>query len=151
MPGEIHPWKGYSPQNFVKPVAIACDPVSNVWVVDNGYSPALVQEFASGGVTFITQWYATSNTPKYPANCVANGMAVTVDGSGNDVVYVSDIANQTVNVYTANGILMRQWPNPHGYYEFQPFYPSCIAFDTAHNLVYVGDQNNSTIEFWNAP
>lgn len=152
-PAEIHPWKGYSPQNFIKPVAIACDKNGNVFVADNGYNPTLIQEFASGGVTFLNQWYCTPG-------CVANGMAVSTDGSGNEYVYVSDMFYQQVEKYlnvippsTPNtpygGNYVEKWGNPHGPHEFQPFLPSCIAFTSIPNYIYVGDQNNNTIEIWN--
>ena len=138
-PGPIHRWKGYSPNNFVKPTSVAIDPTGNIWVGDDGYNPALLSEFASGGVTWITQWQGVPG-------CVANGMAVTVDGSGNDLVYVSDIANQQVEEYDHNGNILRLWKDPHSPHEFQPFGPSCIQIDTANNQIIVGDQNNDTVE-----
>ncbi|HUO58857.1 MAG TPA: hypothetical protein VMV05_11840, partial [bacterium] len=141
--GWVHRWKGYSPNNFIQPTAIAIDNYGKIWVADTGYNPNYIEEFDSGGTTWITQW------PTIP-NCVANGMAVTsVVTAGpvtTDYIYISDIANQLVEEYDQNGNLIREWGNPHGPHEFQPFKPSCIALDTTNNQIIVGDQNNDTIE-----
>lgn len=141
-PCPVHPWNGYSPNNFLKPSHLACSPIGtndNIWVADTGYNPSLISCFKSSGVTWVTQ-FATI------PNCVVNGMAVTVDSGGNDVVYVSDSANQLVEEYDHNGNLLRSWGNPHGPHQFNPFKPSAIAIDTNNGHILVGDQNNRTVE-----
>ena len=131
----IHRWKGFAPYNFIKPTVVACDSARNVYVADVGYSPSLIQEYSSGGVTFLGQWYTVPG-------CVVNGMAV--DGSGN--VYISDKGNGLVEEYDPTGNLLRSWGDPHGPHEFQAFLPSCIALDTVNNQIIVGDAINETIE-----
>jgi len=140
--GPIHKWPGYSPNNFKKPTVVGNDSAGNIWVGDAGYNPNYVEAFQSGGTTWISQW---STVP----GCVINGIAATITG-GVTYVYVSDIGNSMVEEYqqvnSGQANLVREWGNPHGPHEFQPFKPSCITLDYFDNYIIVGDQNNDTVE-----
>jgi hypothetical protein len=151
-PGNIHRWKGNGTNNFKTPVAVACDAVSNVFVGDNGYTPAIIQEYSSGGVSFLGQWTISPNGPN---KTVINGMAL--DPANRNHIYVSDLGNSLVVEYDITNLdtnvvpVMRTWSNPHGPRELQLFGPSCIALDDTDGLIIVGDQNNETLEVWTAP
>jgi hypothetical protein len=140
--GPIHRWPGYSPNNFKKPTCVNNDSAGNIWVGDAGYGPNYVDAFQSGGTTFISQW---STVP----GCVINGIAATITG-GVTYIYVSDSGNSMVEEYqqvsATQANLVREWGNPHGVHEFQPFKPSCITLDYLDNYIIVGDQNNATVE-----
>ncbi len=142
--GPIHRWPGYSPNNFKKPTVVCNDSAGNIWVGDAGYGPNYVDAFQSGGTTFISQW---STVP----GCVINGIAATITG-GVTYVYISDTGNSMVEEYqqisATQANLVREWGNPHGVHEFQPFKPSCIALDPLDNYIIVGDQNNETVELF---
>ena len=132
----IHRWKGNGTNNFVKPVAVACDASGNVFVGDRTSATASqVQEYSSGGIAFMGIWSTI-------ASCQINGMVV--DSSDN--VYISDSGNNLVEEYSSTGTLLREWGDPHGPREFQPFKPGAIAYDSVHSEILVGDQTNDTIE-----
>jgi hypothetical protein len=151
-PGNIHRWKGNGSNNFKKPYSIACDSIGNVFVGDNGYNPPIIQEYSSGGISFLGQWNVN---PSGAVSCFINGMAL--DPGNPDHIYVSDLANSLVAEYDITSLstnvvpLMRTWTNPHGPREFQPFGPSCIAVDDSDGFIIVGDQTNETVEVWAGP
>lgn len=146
-----HRWNGISSGTpFIKPVAVVVDDFDNVYVGDSGYTPSIVQEYSSGGTTILGSW-------KLQPNCIINGLAV--DSLGD--FYVSDIygaattAGGNVEEYHINSFnsatLVREWGDPHGVHEFQPFYPSCIALvqpsgvPVVPSFIIVGDTNNDLL------
>jgi hypothetical protein len=157
--GPFHAWSGNSgaafangflPVAFVSPYAVACDASTpaTVYVGDNGYSPAVVEEFASGGTT-ITGGFKTVK------GCVIHGIAV--GPSPNYLVYVSDagggVGNGQIEIYSNGtgayaalpvGTLLSAVSNPQGYSEAATFDPTGIGFD-ANGYIWVGDATNRQI------
>jgi hypothetical protein len=134
----LHRWFGtagvtfgsFVSYKFKSPYAVTTDTASppNVWVGDTGYSPSVIEEYASGGTTIIAAW------PALPG-CVVHGLAVN-PGTGN--VYVADSGNNLVEVYTPTGVLVTEWGDPGpAAHEATPFSPSCIGFSGTY--VFVGD------------
>ncbi|HVM31806.1 MAG TPA: hypothetical protein VMU88_01615 [bacterium] len=133
-----HYWDGSSSTKpFIKPVALACDSSGNVYVGDAGYSPSVVEKWASGGTTVLGMWNLAQGA-------VINGLAV--DNNGN--FYVTDTGNGgKVEEYTINSstsaTLVRSWGGP----AILPktMIPSSIqlimAGSTLVNII-VGDNNN---------
>jgi hypothetical protein len=147
-PGLYHRWNGSaSNYTFKKPVALACDVNSNVYIGDAGYTPSVVEEYSAGGTTLIGQW-------KLIPNCLLNGLAV--DSLGD--FYVSDLNNggqvEEYQIVSSTSVgLVRSWGVPVGSpHEFLPFAPSGIAliqpYQTAvppTNII-VGDTNNDLLQ-----
>lgn len=123
---------------FKQPYAVTADTASpaNIWVGDNGYSPAYVEEFSSGGTTISMAWPTISG-------CVIHGLAVNPT-SGN--IYIADSGNNVVEVFSPQGVLLTEMTNPTpSAHELSPFSPSCIAFDS-NGYAYVGDRGNDFID-----
>ncbi|HTC19550.1 MAG TPA: hypothetical protein VK859_01785 [bacterium] len=113
---------------FKSPYAITTDTADNVWVGDTGYSPSVIEEYASGGTTILGAW------PTLPG-CIVHGLAVN---SGTGDIYVADSGNKLVEVYTPTGSLVTEFGDPGpAAHEATPFSPSCIGF--SGNYIFVGD------------
>ncbi len=139
----LHRWYGwagvpfgtFTSVVFKSPYGIACDASNNVWVTDVGYSPSMIQEFASQGTTIIN---AFSTIP----GCVAQGIAVN-STTGN--IYIADSGNHLVEVYSPSGTILTEWGDPGpAAHESVPFSPSCIAFTGTY--AFVGDNANNFID-----
>jgi len=149
---------GFTSVTFKSPYAVALDNavVPNVWVGDNGYSPAVVQSFSSGGTT-ITGGFTL------PPGCVVHGIAVAPVGATNTgaqniggYIYVADAGNNQVEIFAPGpvpplGTLVSILTSPHSVSEGgAAFSPSCIGFfinppATLADL-WVADTTNAFIE-----
>ncbi len=139
-PAWEHRWNAStSSKPFIKPVAVVCDSSNHVYVGDSGYSPSIVEEWESGGVSLIGMWNLTSG-------CVLNGLAV--DNNGD--FYVSNTGGSKVEEYkissSSSASLLRAWGKPPSI--ALPWTPSAIALimtgATLNNIV-VGDTNNDLL------
>lgn len=122
---------------FRQPYAVACDTASpaNIWVTDVGYSPSVVEEYTTGGVSIIAAWQTVSG-------CVAHGIAVCPSGANAGDIFVADAGNNQVEIYSPTGTLL-------GYFnataQDPSFSPSCIGFVPSTGIVWVGDTHTPLI------
>jgi hypothetical protein len=123
---------------FKTPYAVACDSSTpaTVYVGDNGYNPAIIEWFASGGTTITGAIYTVPGS-------VIHGIAI--GPAPNYYIYVADAGNGQVEVYSQVGNLLATIVDPHSSFEaYGSFAPNAIAFD-ANGYIWVGDANNRCI------
>lgn len=150
----IHRVNGSYKSTFMNPVAMATDPSGDIFVADTGYVPSVIQEFKSGGLTFVGGFTGA-------AGSVVTGLAI--DPNTPTHLYATDSANGTVeefmvptppavypNPYTpytnSSVLLMKQWTDKQGYYEANPFTPTGIIIDDLNQNVVVSDSLNRIID-----
>ncbi len=136
-----HRWNGSSSSfPFIKPVAVACDGAGNVWVADAGYNPSVIEEYSSGGATFMGSWNTTSK-------CVASYIALNATQPGcSPCVYVSDTGNNEVEEYNATGSILRGWTALHSSYVYLTFVPGPLVY-TGSNVIVADTDNDQLLTF----
>jgi hypothetical protein len=156
-PAWLHRWNGSSSAKpFIAPGPIAFDANHYIWVADNGYTPAVIEIFASGATTFGAPAFNTNGYFNTVPGCVAYGIAIdnTVGCSSvpGPCVFVADGKNDQVEEYDALGNLLREWGDPHGPHEFFPFVPRSIALvGSPIQYIIVGDSGNDMLQLFDGP
>jgi tripartite motif-containing protein 71 len=125
---------------FVGPTGIAVDSSGNVYVADFGNSR--IQKFTADG-KFITKWGARGSGDGE----FSRPQGIALDSSGN--VYVADSGSDIIQKFTADGKFITKWgsegsvrPVKNTLFEGT----SGIAVEQLHNIVYVTDTWNDSIQ-----
>ncbi len=135
-----------APNSFVRPVNIAVDGQSNIYVVDGGNHR--LQKFNMNG-KFLTMWGERGDGDgQFMFQVEPDHFGgVAVDASGN--VYVTDY-NSRVQKFDSNGKFLMKWGGPgSGDGQFAAHSHMSIAVDASGN-VYVSDTNNYRIQKFDA-
>lgn len=128
--------KGDQPGEFHSPIGIAISRKDEVFVTD--LNNARVQRFDTEG-----KYRGGFDLPRdMPERKSSQAGGIAIDAAG--LVYVSFMVQDCIRVYTAEGVLVRQW-NKRGAGDGELFGPGGLALDRAGNL-YVADQRNHRIQ-----